>query len=71
MLVDVGDTTKRAVGKVGMLAAAGVAMEEEALGIWSTEAEVRTGTSRPPEAGTGAEASRVEAGAEMISDALV
>lgn len=37
--------------------------------IWSTEAEVRTGSSRPPKAVT--EASRVEAGAEMLSKTVV
>lgn len=64
----VGDTTVGAVDKVGRLAAAGIAMDAGTLGIWSTEAEVRTGSSRPPEAVTGTEASRVEAGAEMLSE---
>lgn len=66
-----GDTTVGAADKVGRLAAAGIAMDEGALGIWSTEAEVRTGSSRPPEAVTGTEGSRVEAGAEMLSEAMV
>lgn len=69
MVVGVGDTTEGAVDRVGRLAAAGIAMDEGALGIWSTEAEVRC--SRPPEAVTGTEASRVEAGAEMLSEAAV
>lgn len=67
----VEDTTIGAVDKVGRLAAAGIAMDEGTLDIWPTEAEVRTGRSRPLEAVTGTEASRVEAGAEMLSEAVV
>lgn len=66
-----GDTTVGAVDKAGRLAAAGIAMDEGTLGIWSAEAEVRTGSSGPPEAVTGTEASRVEAGAEMLSEGMV
>lgn len=61
-----GDTT---VGAVGRLAAAGIAMDEGAPEIWSAEAEVRTASSRPTEAVTGT--SRVEAGAAMLSEAVV
>lgn len=68
----VEDTTIGAVDKVGRLAAAaGIAMDEGTLDIWLTEAEVRTGRSIPLEAVTGTEASRVEAGAEMLSEAVV
>lgn len=69
MVVGVGDTTVGAVDKLGRLAGAGIAMDEGALGIWSTEAEGRS--SRPPEAATGTAASRVEAGAEMLSEPVV
>lgn len=71
MVVGVGDTREGAVGKVGRFVATGNAMDEGTLGIWSTEAEGRTGSSRPPEAVTGTEASRVEASAEMLSEAVV
>lgn len=70
MVVGVGDTTVGAVDKVGRLVAAGIGMDEGAVEIWSTEAEVRTGSSRPPGAVTGTEASRVEDGAEMLSVAV-
>lgn len=69
MVVGVGDTTVGAVAKMERLAVAGIAMDEGALGILSAEAEVSS--SRPPEAVTGTEASRVEAGAEMLSEAVV
>lgn len=69
MVVGVGDTTVGAVDKSERVVGAGIAMEEGTLGIWSTEAEGTT--SRPPEAVTGTEASRVEAGAEMLSGAVV
>lgn len=63
----VGDTKVGAVDKVGLAAAAaaGILMDEGALGIWSTKAGVRG----PPAAVTGTEASRVEAGAEVLSEA--
>lgn len=67
----VGDTTVGEADKVGRLAATGIAMDEGALEIWSAEAEVSTGSSAPPEAVTGREASSVEAGAEMLSEAVV
>lgn len=67
-----GDTKVGAVDKVGLAAAAavaavGISMDEGALGIWSAEARVRG----PPAAVIGTEASRVEAGAEMLSEAVV
>lgn len=71
MAMGLGDTTTGAVDKVGRLAAAGIAFDEGTLGICSTEAEVRTGRSRPHEAETGTEASRLEAGADMLSEAVV
>lgn len=69
MVVGVGDTTAGVVDKSGRVVGAGIAMDEGTLGIWSTEAEGRS--SRPPDAVTGTEASRVEAGAEMLSGAVV
>lgn len=63
-----GDTRAGAVGKLGRLAAAGIAMDEGALAICSVGAEVRPGTSGPDEAVT--EASRMEDGAEMLSEAV-
>lgn len=62
----VGDMTVGAVGGF----AAGIAMDEGTLAIWSTEAEVRIGRSKPPEAVAGTEDLRVEAGAEMLSGAV-
>lgn len=44
-------------------------VDKEALAFCSTEAEVRR--LRPPEAVTGTEASRVEAGAEILSEIVV
>lgn len=68
-MVGVGDTKVGAVDKVGLAAAAaaGILMDEGALGIWSTKA----GARGPPAAVTGTEASRVEAGAEVLSEAAV
>lgn len=66
----VGDATFGVAGKVVRLAATGTATDEVTLEIWSEEIEVRTG-SRPVEAVTGTEHSRVEAGAEMLSEAAV
>lgn len=72
VVVGVGVTTEGAVGKVGRLVATGNAVDEGALGIWSTEAEVRTGSSTPPEAVTaGTEAARVEDSTETLSEAVV
>lgn len=67
-MVGVGDTKVGAVDKVGLAgaAAAGILMDEGELGIWSTEAGVRG----PPAVVTGTEASRVEAGAEVLSAVL-
>lgn len=58
------------MGKLGRLVAAGISVDDEAQGIWPAEAEVRTG-SRLSEAGAGTEAARVEAGAEMLAEAVV
>lgn len=69
MVVGVGDATVGVVDKSERVVGAIIAMEEGTLGIWSTEAEGKS--SRPPEAVTGTEASRVEAGAEMLSGAAV
>lgn len=66
-MVGVGDTRAGVVGRVGRLAAAGIAMDEGALEICSAEAEVSPGTSGADEAVT--EASMMEAGAEMLSEA--
>lgn len=71
MVLGVGDTSEGVVDKVGRLVATGNAIDEGTLGIWSTEAGLRTGSSRPPEAVTGTEASRVEASPEIFSEAVV
>lgn len=55
--------------RVGGLAVYGIVVDEGALAFCSTEAEVRRLTS--PEAVTGTEASRVEAGAEILSEIAV
>lgn len=65
-MVNVRDVTAGAAVKMAMLAAAGIVVVKGALGIRSSQAEVRTGNSRPPEAVTGA-----EAGPEMLSEVVV
>lgn len=52
------------------MVAVGAATGGAALGIWSAEAEVRTGSSTPPEAAARLQVSRVGAGAETLSDAV-
>lgn len=69
-VVGLRDTTEGAVDMMGILEAETVAVVEGALEIWSAEAEGRTVSSRPPEAVTGTEASRVEACAEMLSEGV-
>lgn len=64
-MVVVGDTAVGAEDKLGRLAAVSIAVDERAPGIWSPEAEDRS--SRSPKAAT--DASRVEVGAEMVSEA--
>lgn len=64
-MVLVGYTAVGAEDKLGRLAAASTVVDERAPGIWSPEAE--GSSSRPPKAAT--DASRVEVGAEMVSEA--
>lgn len=66
-----GDTAVSAVARVGRFTVARVVMDEGTLGIWSTEAEMRAGSSSPAETAAGTEAIRVEAGAETLSEAAV
>lgn len=69
MVLGAGDNTVRPVDKLGKLVAVGIAIDVEALVIWSTECGGRS--SRPPEAEKETQASRVEAGADMLPEAVV
>lgn len=68
-VLTVGDT--RLAAQVGRLATSGIAKDEGALEFCSGEAAGETVCSRPPKADRGTEASRVEAGAEMLSGPVV